>query len=374
MPYLDFNATAPLHPEARQTWLDVNDRSWHNPSGLYAEATIARDILDDARERLADLLGCSPERIVFTGGATAAGNAVARHVATTMAADQTVAISAIEHPCVRDPFLTTLPGRIVELPVDRHGVTRLDDVERMLQAGKTAFMSVMAASNETGAIQPWQDIAAVCRRHGVAFHTDAAQWLGKLSAAGIGACDWVTGSGHKFGGPKGVGFLVVAEAAAGFHGDRGGPQERGRWAGTENVAGIAAMVAALEACSRNTDETRALRAADRDAAERRLLAEIPGAFVVSGGATRLWNTLAIVIPGSDGKKLVARLGRAGVAASTGSACSTGTDSIPRMLAAIGETSHGMVRLSGGWQTTAAEWNTAVDALIAAARPAPTPRP
>ena len=374
MPYLDFNATAPLHPEARQTWLDVNDRSWHNPSGLYAEATIARDILDDARERLADLLGCSPERIVFTGGATAAGNALARHISTTVAADRTVAISAIEHPCMRDPFFAALPGRVVEMPVDRDGVVRLDDLAGMLRGGKTAFVSVMAASNETGVIQPWQEIAGLCRRHGAAFHTDAAQWLGKLSAAGIGACDWVTGSGHKFGGPKGVGFLVVAEAAAGFHGDRGGPQECGRWAGTENVAGIAAMVAALEACSRNTDETRALRAADRDAAERRLLAEIPGAFVVSGGAQRLWNTLAILLPGSDGKKLVARLGRAGVAASTGSACSTGTDSIPRVLAALGSPAHGMVRLSGGWQTTAEEWNTAVDALIAAARPAPTPRP
>lgn len=374
MPYFDFNATAPLHPEARRAWLEVNARGWHNPSGLYADATVARDILEDARERLSDLLCCAPERIVFTGGATAASNALARHVAKSVAADHAVAISAIEHPCVRDAFVDALPGRVVELPVDRHGVAWLEDVERMLQAGKTAFVSVMAASNETGAIQPWQEIAALCQRHGVAFHTDAAQWLGKLPAAGIGDCDWVTGSGHKFGGPKGVGFLVVPEGATGFHGDRGGTQERGRWAGTENVAGIAAMVAALEACSQEADKARNLRAGDRDAAERRLLAEIPGALVVSGGAARLWNTLAIVIPGIDGKKIVARLGRIGVAASTGSACSAGSDSIPRVLAAIGETSHGMVRLSGGWQTTAEEWTAAVEALIAASRPAPAPRP
>jgi cysteine desulfurase len=235
VPYFDFNATAPLHPEARRAWLEVNDRAWHNPSGLYAEATVARDILEDARERLSDLLCCPPERIVFTVGATAASNALARHVAKSVALDQTVAISAIEHPCVRDAFVDVLPERVVEIPVDRHGVVRLEDVARMLRRGETAFVSVMAASNETGAIQPWQEIAAVCRQHGASFHTDAAQWLGKMPAAGVGDCDWVTGSGHKFGSPKGVGFLVVPAGAAGFRGDRGGTQERGRWAGTDKT-------------------------------------------------------------------------------------------------------------------------------------------
>lgn len=379
VPYFDYNATAPLHPAAQIAWLAVTDRGWHNPSGLYAEATVAREILDNARDRLADLLVCPPERIVFTGGATAANNALARHVARSAPKEQTVVISAIEHPCVEEAFRDALPGRISVAAVDRQGVVQVEEIETLLRGASArgsnvTLVSVMAASNETGVIQPWQEIAECCRRAHVAFHTDAAQWLGKLPAAQLGRCDWVTGSGHKFGGPKGVGFLVVPEEAVGFHGDRGGPQERGRWAGTENVAAIAAMVAALEARDQETDEARELRGKDRDAAERRLRAEISGAVAVSGGANRLWNTLAILIPAADGKKIVARLGRAGVAASTGSSCSAGSASIPRVLAAIGETAHGMVRLSGGWETTAAEWSIAVEAIIAATRPSPAPRP
>jgi len=373
--YFDHNATTPMSAAARAAWLEASERHWHNPSGLYRESGEARRILEDWRAALADHFGIDePERIVFTSGATEANNAVIRHLAESVAGF--LATSEIEHPCVEAAVnLHTPSERVRRLPTDRAtGTADLGILRQWIESGEVGAVSLMAANNETGALQPWRAASALCREAGIAFHTDAAQWIGKLPTGGIGAADCVTGSGHKFGGPKGVGFLVVAEGAAGFHGDRGGPQERGRWAGTEQVAGIAAMVAALEACSRHTDEARALRAADRDAAERRLHAEIPGAFVVSGGAPRLWNTLAVVIPGIDGKKLVARLGRAGVAASTGSACSTGTASIPRVLAAIGTPAHGMVRLSGGWQTTAEEWNTAVEALIAASRPAPAPRP
>lgn len=383
MPYFDFNATAPLHPDARRAWLEASDRAWHNPSSLFAGGTFARNLLEDARERLADLLGCDAERIVFTSGATAANNAVARHVGRTAAGRRAV-ISAVEHPCVRDAFVAAMPGSVVEAPLDRDGVVSIDAVEELLAAGDVACVSVMAAGNESGVIQPWQLLAERCRQRGVDFHTDAAQWLGKLPAAELGRCDWVTGSGHKFGGPKGVGFLVVPEGRTGFHGDLGGPQERGRWAGTENVAAIVAMVAALEARDGEAAGQRLLRAGDRDAAERRLLAAIPAAIVVGGGAPRLWNTLAVIVPGADGKKLVARLGRAGVDASTGSACSTGSDSLPRAVLALGgeAAGRGMVRLSGGWETTAADWTVAIDALVAASvtdradgasRPAPGPR-
>lgn len=378
MSYFDFNATAPLHPRARDEWIDVATRAWHNPSGLYAGATVAREILADARERLADIVGCPPERIVFTGGATAATNAVARHLARTVPADRVVALSAIEHPCVREALQEALPGRTVELPVDHDGVVDTGALARLLEQGHVACVSVMAASNESGVLQPWEEIATLCRHHGVAFHTDAAQWCGKLPAAGLGRCDWVTGSGHKFGGPRGVGFLVVPASEQGFHGDRGGPQERGRWAGTENVAGIAAMVAALEARDPEGETERRTRAGARDAASRRLLAAVAGAWIVGAGAPRLWNTLAVVIPGTNGKKVVAALGRAGVAASTGSACSSGADSVPRVLASAGGAAGGMVRLSAGWETTAAEWQQAIAALVAAvsgaASPARVPRP
>ena len=377
MIYFDCNATVPLHPAARQAWLDATDRTWHNPSGLHAAATIARDVLDDSRDRLAALLGCDPARVVFMAGATAASNALARHVAATADPGSLTILSAIEHPCMAESFAAALPGRLAEIPVDHDGVVSIDAAEAVLDAQPTrpAILSVMAASNESGTIQPWQAIAARCRTRGVPFHTDAAQWLGKCPARDLGACDWVTGSGHKFGGPRGVGFLVVPEGGAAFRGDRGGPQENGRHAGTENVASIAAMVAALEAREAEIVGRAEAWAAARDAAQRRLCERIPGAVVVGAGAPRLWNTLAVVIPGADGRKLVARLSRRGVAASTGSACSAGADAAARILAAVGAEElglvpadlRGMVRLSGGWDTTHDQWMEAADSLAAAVR-------
>ena len=388
MPYLDFNATAPLHPAARQAWLDAVDRAWHNPSSLFPEAAVAHDLLEDARDRLADLLDCGPEQIVFTAGATEANNAFARHVGRSAGARSRAVLSPLEHPCVADAFAASLPGRVVEAAVDGDGVMTAAAVDAAigaaLAAGPVACVSVMAASNETGAIQPCVEIASLCQRRGLPFHTDAAQWFGKLPAAGLPRYGWITGSGHKFGGPKGVGFLVVPEddrPLPPFQGDRGGPQERGRRAGTENVAAIAAMVAALEAAETRTCEA-ADRAAIRDAAEQRLLEHLPRAIVIGAAAPRLWNTLAVFLPGCDAKKIVARLGRAGVAASTGSACSAGAGSTARAVAAIGAERlgldpadiGGMVRLSSGWDTTAAEWTLAVDAVVAAVRDAAQPPP
>ncbi len=374
VPYFDHNATAPLHPAARAAWLDAADRLWHNPSGLHAAATRALASLEDCRERLADLLGCDdPRRIVFTSGATAANNLLARHLARTAATDAVAILSPLEHPAVHAAFGTNFSGRVVESDVDRDGVVPVDVVNATQDAcaGRpVACVSVMAAGNESGVLQPWQAIAAACRLRRIPYHTDATQWLGKLPASGLGGCDWVTGSGHKFGGPRGVGFLVVP-AEATFFGDVGGPQESGRLAGTENLPGIAGMVAALEARDRDASATATRGAGSRDAAIDFLRRQLPAAVVVSGGADRLWNTLAILIPGADSRKMVAALDRAGIEASTGSACSSGTASAAREVAATAgwfsfppESTFGMVRFSAGPETTAAEWIAAVGALVA----------
>ena len=374
MIYLDANATTPLHPAARAAWLDAASSSWHNPSGLYAPATAARNLLETCRDRLAGLLDCEPARVVFTGGATAAANAMARHVGRFADPGATALAFGGEHPCVADPLHEALAGRVEEIPCDVDGVVRLDAFASRIASGRPpVFVTVMAASNESGVLQPWRDMLSLCRRHGVPFHTDAAQWLGKYSASGLGACDWVTGSGHKFGAPKGIGFLVVPEHGPAFHGDRGGPQERGRHAGTEDVAAVAALVAALEA--REVEPTEAHRAA-RDAAEARLRDRLPEAVIVSGGAPRLWNTLAVILPRMDARKLVARLAASGIAASTGSACSAGAGSTPRIIAAIGASRLGLsatdacgfVRFSASWETTPSDWITAIDALAEAVRP------
>ncbi len=374
MPYFDSNATAPLHPAARAAWLEVVDAYWHNPSGLYPRATMAREWLEDARERLGDLLDVEPGRIVLTSGATAAANLLARWHARQAAADAAVLLSGIEHPCVADSLAAAFGGRTVALPVDSSGVVCPEGIEAALAVSPQMLVAVMAASNESGVLQPWQAISSLCHRRGVPFLCDASQWLGKLPAAGLGACDWLIGSSHKFGGPRGTGFLVVPEGQA-FRGDLGGPQEAGRHAGTEDVAAVAAMVAALEAREAEIAGGTASLAAARDAAERRLCEQLPQAVVVSEQAPRLFNTLAVVIPGEDSKRIVAALGRAGIAASTGSACSAGAGSLPQVLSAIGaerlglapEDLHGMVRLSGGWETSAEEWLAVADTLAAIVR-------
>ncbi|MFM7250294.1 MAG: cysteine desulfurase family protein [Planctomycetaceae bacterium] len=375
MPYFDHNATAPLEPAARAAWLDAADRAWHNPSGLHAAASRAREVLEGCRERLADLLGASdPRRVVFTAGATAADNLLARHLGRVVAADAVAVISPIEHPAVAAAFEGALPGRVIETGCDADGVVTPAHLAAALDGagGRTvACVSVMAAGNESGILEPWEALAAACRDRAIPFHTDAAQWLGKLPAAGLAACDWVTGSGHKFGGPRGVGFLLVPSGAP-FRGDAGGPHEGGRHAGTENLPAIAGMVAALEAREAGLADAAARGAAARDAAIERLRHDLPGAVVVSSGAPRLWNTLALLVPGADSRRLVAALDRAGFEASTGSACSSGAAVGARVVAAI-TARHGaplpgqagMVRLSAGADSGAEAWLAAAATLAAA---------
>ena len=375
MPYLDHNATTPLHPAARTAWLDASDRLWHNPSGLFSRATLAHDLLVDCRERLADLIGCDePNRIVFTSGATAANNLLARHCLGTVTPDAFALLSPLEHPAVDASIRAVFSGRTIETIVDGDGLVDRVELLRLLDEPRpqpVRWVSVMAASNESGVLQPWREIATLCHDRHIPFHTDAAQWLGKLPAKGLAACDWVTGSGHKFGGPRGVGFLVVP-AQTRFRGDLGGPQERGQHAGTENLPGIAGMVAALEARERDLPMIATQGAAHRDAAIALLRELLPTAKVVSGNAARLWNTLAILVPGADSRKLVAALDRAGIEASTGSACSSGAASAARVVAAIAPflgiapgTPTGMVRFSAGPDTSAADWRAAIRVLAEA---------
>ena len=387
MPYLDHNATTPLHPAARTAWLEAADRFWANPSSLYGQATAARDLLADCRERLADLLGCTdPGRIVFTSGATAANNLLARCLSASAPPEAVALLSPLEHPAVDASIRAAFPGRVHETGVDSEGVVAPEELSRALDTASVrpiAVVSIMAASNESGVLQPWPELAVLCRERHIPFHTDAAQWLGKLPASGLAACDWVTGSGHKFGGPRGIGFLVVP-AKTRFRGDLGGPQEEGQHAGTENLPGIAGMVAALEVRERDLPTIAKHGAAHRDAAIELLRERLPTARVVSGNAARLWNTLAILIPGADSRKLVAGLDRAGIEASTGSACSSGAASAARVVAAIAPSlgiapgsPAGMVRFSAGPDTSAEDWQAAIHALaeavIVSAGPSRPPR-
>jgi cysteine desulfurase len=353
MLYFDHNATTPLGDAAREAWLHASTKHWQNPSSLYHDAGFAAQQLDAARERLADALGCEAERLVFTGSATEANNALF----ASLPAGSRVLISAIEHPSVRAAARHWCgAGNVFEAPVDEHGIVQIGG---LIEQHRPALVSVMAANNESGVLQPIQAVQAQCRAAGVRFHTDATQWIGKLPCDVLGCCDYVVGSAHKFGGPKGVGFLLQRDADEPLHFLRGGPQEQGRRAGTENYPAIEAMVTALE-------HTATGNGALRDAFEQQLIDAMPGVRIISAGAPRLWNTSLVVMPRHVNLKWLTRLSRLGIAISTGSACSTGREGSSVVVRALGATEEELrrvLRFSSGADTSTADWARLLSALV-----------
>lgn len=363
--YFDFNATTPLSAAAREAWLLASERHWHNPSSLYREAGMTKRKLEEARERLAVLLGCEPERIVFTSGATESNNALFAFLSSKLDADKQVLSSALEHPSVREPLQQEFVNRVSLARTTSLGELDMEDFERQIVRPEIAFATVMAANNECGLLYPWKKIAELCLANEVPFHTDAAQWIGKLPTHELGRCDYVTGCAHKFGGPKGVGFLMMRDETEALAFLRGGPQEEGRRAGTENYPGIEAMVAALETLTPVSSEIADEQARLRDSFERGLMELFDGLLVIGAGAERLWNTSMFVLPLHDNRKWLARLSQRGFAVSTGSACSAGHDGSSVVLAALGASDAEMrrvIRVSGGWETSAEDWRALLQAI------------
>lgn len=356
MIYFDHNATHPLSPAARSAWLDAVERFPGNPSSPHRLGSRAENALGTARERVAGWLGCSPFDLVWTSGATEAANTVIHHFAAEGEGDAWV--SAIEHPCVLAAVERWFPQRHKLIPVTPEGVTDLGWLTRMLARTKPRFVAVMAANNETGVLQPWPEMQALCQRHGVPFFCDAAQWIGRLPARGLGRCDYVSGCAHKFGGPPGVGFL---KCTGNLHPLLvGGPQEAGRRAGTENVPAVWAMTAALaeaeQALATGAADERQLWQADFEQELRRALPEVR---ILGQAFNRLWNTTAVLMPAVDcNQRWVVKLDKLGFAASTGSACASGKEKPSHVLQAMGygpaEVGR-MLRFSSGLETTASAW-------------------
>jgi len=367
MIYFDYNATAPVMREAREAWLDVTERIGGNPSSMHQAGSRAGVVLADAREKLAAFLGCHPLDIVWTSGATEANNTVLHHFARMLGAHDQIWVSSLEHPCVVESAQHYFGKRARFIPATRDGVIDLDWLTAELADTRPGLVAVMAANNETGVIQPWREAMAICRQYKVPFFTDAVQWLGKMPAKGLGECDYVSGAAHKFGGPRGVGFLKVPHRSHVTPLLLGGKQEGGRRAGTENVPIIAAMMAALSAREKQmANSLHLLRGVWRDNFERELLRTVPGATIVGAGQPRLWNTVSALMPEGDRKLLwVVKLDKAGFAVSTGSACTTGKEEPSHVLAAMGfKAAQAMraVRFSGGWETTEADWDALVKAV------------
>ena len=379
MTYFDHNATSPLHPAARQAWLEATEKFIGNPSSPHRVGARADAALTEAREKLARFLGCDALDIVWTSGATESNNAALHHFARTLDARAEAWVSAIEHPCVLDTARHLFGKRLRLIPATRDGVVELNWFSRELKRRRPGLVAVMAANNETGVLQPWRDVLALCREREVPFFCDAVQWVGKLPALGLGECDFVSGSAHKFGGPRGVGFLKCPAKGRVEPLLRGGPQEERRRAGTENVPGVLAMVAALEvreaalAAAKMEDGGWRMESAKREF-ERRLLADLPGAETVGAGSPRLWNTVSALMPERDCQsRWVVKLDKAGFAVSTGSACASGKEEPSHVLTAMGCTAADagrVLRFSSGWETLPKDWDALAAAVLDVHRAAP----
>jgi cysteine desulfurase len=362
--YLDWNATTPLRPEARAAM----ERAWDlsgNPSSVHAEGRQARRLVEDARAVVAGAVGALPRNVVFTSGGTEA-NALGLTPGFRRGAGpacEGLVVSAIEHASVLSGGRFS-PDVINAVGVTRSGVLDLAQLGKAID-GQPALVSIMLANNETGALQPVREAADIVHAAGGVLHVDAIQALGKV-AFDIGAlqADLLTLSAHKIGGPKGVGAVVLAEGVDGFAPLlRGGGQELGRRAGTENVAGIAGFGAAVKAAM-GALETDAARLRElRDRLEQGLL-ENNGIIVFSNNETRLPNTILFTTTGLKAETAVIGFDLAGIAVSSGSACSSGKVQPSHVLEAMGfgpEIAQGAVRLSLGWSTTSADIDRCLEA-------------
>jgi cysteine desulfurase len=358
--YLDHNATTPVRSEVVDAMV-VTLAECGNPSSVHAAGRRARKAMEAARAALADALGAAPADIVFTSGGTEAN-----HLALHGTGRERVLISAIEH----DSVIQARPGAVI-VPVTPSGVIDLAALEQLLEeqlsSDGPAIVSVMAANNETGVLQPVGEVVRLARRYGALVHCDAVQLFGKqqLDRAMLGA-DLISLSAHKIGGPQGVGALVIRSGTTVGAVMQGGGQERGIRPGTENVAGIVGFGVAASLATAELG-TFAKLAAWRDELERRLISVDPAARAFGAEVPRLANTLCVSMPGVKAETQVMALDLAGVAVSAGSACSSGKVQRSHVLEAMGvdpETAESAIRISLGRTTIEADLDRLVEAWSA----------
>jgi cysteine desulfurase len=346
--YLDHNATTQLRPEARAEMLAALEFTG-NPSSVHAEGRKARRIVEEAREKIAALFEAEPSGIYFTSGGTEAANWLLHP-----RANAEFAVSAVEHPCVLNGHRFE-PGTARTVAVSEDGIIKLEAFEDALTPGAVA--AVQAANNETGVIQPLDAIAEIVKSKGAALICDAVQAVGRVPLRNLRKADALFFSAHKFGGPKGVGAVAVRDSAFPLHPlIKGGGQERRQRSGTENVAGIAGMAAALDAAVTEQSEFAARAVALRGKLELGLLSAAPNAVIFGAGAERLPNTTCFAVPGKSAEVLLIAFDLDGVAVSSGSACSSGKVERSHVLTAMGvrpELAGGAIRVSSGWTTTEA---------------------
>ena len=363
--YLDHAATTPGRPEAMAA---LQAAGFGNPSGIHRTARDSKNLLEDAREQAATLLGASPREIVFTGGGSESDNLAV--IGAVLASDLRLVVSPVEHDAVIESarFVERLGHDVRFLSVDRWG--RVDPAEIAAATNeRPSVVSVMLANNETGVIEPVRAVADEAHARGAIVHTDAVQAFVSedIDVDELGV-DMLTLAAHKFGGPKGVGLLYVRSGTRLEPLVHGGGQEWGLRSGTQNVPGIVAMVAAMQAAVEDRSRFRTDVGEARHRFEKRLAAEIEGLEINAPVDGRLVQHSHVRIPGVRNDMVLIRLDQEGVAASAGSACQSGAADVSHVLSAMGfdaARARECFRFTFGWTTLADDGDTAADAVLRA---------
>ncbi len=373
--YLDHAGTTPLDSKVLEAMVPYFSQRFGNPSSLHSVGQEARYALDEARERVAGVLHCRPREVVFTGGGTESDNAAIHGVATALQeTGNHVITSSVEHHAVLHAcqHLESLGFEVTYLPVDAHGMVQPEAVYNAINE-RTTLVSIMYGNNEIGTINPISEISKSIKKQAqdlsrtIVFHTDAVQAAGflDLNVAHLGV-DLMSLSGHKFYGPKGTGVLYIKRGTAYLPLSHGGGQERERRSGTENIPGIVGLSLALEAANSIREETSQRCAAMRDRIIEAVLERIPGSRLNGHPSQRLPNNVNFSFTGVEGEPILLGLDMAGIAASSGSACSSGSLEPSHVLLALGqsaETARGSLRLTLGRDNTEEEVEYLLGVLV-----------
>ena len=368
MIYADNAATTKISDEALKTFVEVSTKEFGNPSSLYTTGQTAKEVLEQAREDIASVINAEPREILFTSGGSEADNQAIISAAKfgAIKGRKHIISTAFEHHAVLHTLrkLEKEGYEVTLLDVHENGIVTAEEVENAIRED-TALVTIMFANNEIGTIQPIKDIGAVCKKHGVLFHTDAVQAIGhiEIDVKDLNV-DMLSASAHKFHGPKGVGFLYFRKGILLQNLIEGGAQERGKRAGTENVPGIAAMATALKAANAAIPVHYDSLKAKRDKLIKGL-SEIPHSALNGDASKRLPGNVNFCFEGIEGESLLLLLDDKGVAASSGSACTSGSLDPSHVLLAIGrvhDVAHGSLRLSIEDDITDAEIDEIIKAV------------
>ncbi len=361
--YLDNNATTRPAPQVVAAMTEALQSQWGNPSSMHRAGQAARRAVELARESVCQLLGCKDRELIFTSGGTEAANLAIVGSLAAQPKRKVLVTSRLEHSAVRElaEKLANDGAEVIWIPNTASGMIELDVLQDLLmeRAREIAVVSIMWVNNETGVIQPIDRIGALCREQGVRFHTDATQWVGKMPTnVSTLPIDMLTCAAHKFHGPKGIGALYVRSGLRTDSQMIGGGQERGRRAGTENVAGIvgfgvAAKLAQVWLGTKGREQITALR----DSFEQHILATVPDSSINALAAPRLWDVTNIAFARLEAEAILMMLSERGVCASAGAACSSGSVEPSTVLLAMGlapELAYGSIRFSLSRDTTQQE--------------------